>query len=88
MFDHIILTFGSKFDSVYLFFEKDKKEKKVDEFEIVDLTMSSVPRKISVLEKRLSAELHRKVIIHYHRDPKMIGGVVIRYRDNKIDGSI
>ena len=23
MFDHIILTFGSKFDSVYLFFEKD-----------------------------------------------------------------
>jgi len=46
--------------------------------EIIEFTAAQRPP-ISNLEKSFSAQLHQKIIIHYHQDPDMIGGAILRY---------
>lgn len=55
--------------------------------EIIDL-QTAQPVKLSRLEKIFSAQLQEKIIIHYHQDPKLIGGAVIKYDHTKVDVSI
>jgi F0F1-type ATP synthase delta subunit len=55
--------------------------------EIVNL-FTAHPVKITPLEKFFSARLKEKIIIHYHQDPQLIAGAVIRYDHTKVDMSL
>lgn len=70
------------------FFALEEKKNKDDKIEIVELKTANPLKNISQLEKRLSAKLHHKIIIHFHQDSKLISGAIINYGNQKIDDSI
>jgi F-type H+-transporting ATPase subunit delta len=42
----------------------------------------------SEIQERLSAILAKEVVPHYHHEPKIMGGVIVRVGDRVMDGSI
>lgn len=70
-----------------LFIESDCKKSNKSNTRLISVT-TGTRQKLSILEKKFSAALHQKIIVDYHRDPKLIGGVIIEYDHVKIDNSI
>lgn len=70
------------------FFSTEQKKNKDSKIEIVELKTANPLKNISQLEKRLSAKLHHKIIIHFHQDSKLISGAIINYGNQKIDDSL
>jgi F0F1-type ATP synthase delta subunit len=74
-------------ESQSLLFSEEIEQPIPDSIEIVQFN-SAVSPSINQLEKQLSAKLHKKVIIHFHKDPKIIAGAIIEFDDQKIDATL
>ena len=70
-----------------LLFAAELPHDKTTRVEIVNITSASKPN-LEQIEKELSAILAKKVIINYHTDKKMIGGVIVEYDLKQINQSI
>lgn len=56
----------------------------------VDVTLARAPEDAELREiaTRLSRVLDREVVPHVHVDEGILGGIIVRYRDRVIDGSL
>ncbi|WP_311650844.1 ATP synthase F1 subunit delta, partial [Selenomonas artemidis] len=57
---------------------------------VADVTTAGEPdeAQIEELRKKLESVTGKQVSLRRHRDPSLIGGVVVRIGDRRIDGSI
>lgn len=61
-----------------------EKQVDVDVFSVAALS----PTQLQQLSQKLEARLHRKITIHQHLEPSLIGGMLVRAGDFVIDGSL
>ena len=56
----------------------------------VDVTVAEKLGKeqLEIVGKRIKGALKRDAVVHQYVDPRIIGGVVLRVRDQLIDGSV
>lgn len=70
------------------FISKIKEYKKIGSVQVTSAAELNEQWKDRVREKLLATTGYKELEIHYHVDPSLIGGVVIRIKDRVVDNSI
>lgn len=74
-------------DIIELFYHQlhaQKEEQEIEVYVAYDLTKEQTQQ----LNKILSSAFHGKLTIHYHQDPHLLGGILIRAGSKVIDASL